>query len=575
MKSPIEFSMNLSRRNGPKSTGPKSTGPRSTGPRSTTKNTSCANRLAILRGSNGHRPGLTNRTHRPHDGFVILIVLVTVVVLTLSVYTFLGLMRIEDQTTRLMTKRYQSKYLADSGVDYARLFLTGTKEEIGARGGWWDNPDRFQAIPVAADVSDPKQVGMFSIIAPGMDDDGLPFGHRFGLVDESTKLNLNVLPILDQILPGSGREMLLALPEMTEELADSILDFIDPDDDTRDYGYESSYYSSLQPPYSAKNGPLDSLEELLLIPGMTPQLLFGLDTNRNGILDPDELATGNVSGLDSDMYLGMANYITLYSKESNLNAEGLVRVNINADDLEQLWDDLKSAFNDDWANFVIYYRTSEEGPQVGAPTEESATILPASRFPIDFESLESRRKFTSILDLVDSYIAADDGENLFPYMESPVTLLNMGTTMPILMENMTTNEGLTIPGRINIMKCPRKILEGIPGFDEEIIQKIMEERLKWQDDVYDINKNRKYETWLLVEGIVDLETMKTILPFVCIGGDVYKAEIVGYFADGAGTSRVEAVFDTTVAIPRLLNWRDKSHLPAAFSVEILGTGLMQ
>ncbi len=557
MKSKIEFLKLISGRKGPMATA------------------SGANRLAVLPPPCRDRYRCGGLLHRPQDGFVILIVLVTVVVLTLSVYTFLGLMRIEDQTTRLMTKRYQSKYLADSGVDYARLFLSGTEEEIGARGGWWDNPERFQAIPVATDVSDPKQVGMFSIIAPGMDDDGLPFGHRFGLVDESTKLNLNVLPILDQIMPGSGREMLLALPDMTEELADAILDFIDPDDDTRDYGYENSYYSSMQPPYEAKNGPLDSLEELLLIPGMTPQLLFGMDTNRNGILDPDEMATGNVSGLDADMYLGMANYITLYSKESNLNAEGLVRVNINADDLEQLHDDLKSAYNDDWANFVIYYRTSEEGPQVGAPTEESATILPASRFPIDFESVESRRKFTSILDLVDSYIPANDLENLFPYMESPVTLINMGATMPILMENMTTNEGLTIPGRVNIMKAPRKILEGIPGFDEEIIQKIMEERLKWQDDVYDINKNRKYETWLMVEGIVDLATMKSILPFVCIGGDVYKAEIVGYFADGAGTSRIEAVFDTTVPIPRLLNWKDKSHLPAAFSVEVLGTPLIQ
>ena len=34
---------------------------------------------------------------------------------------------------------------------------------------------------------------------------------------------------------------------------------------------------SLDPPYNAKNGPLDSIEELLFVQGVTPQLLFGND----------------------------------------------------------------------------------------------------------------------------------------------------------------------------------------------------------------------------------------------------------------------------------------------------------
>jgi len=77
----------------------------------------------------------------------------------------------------------------------------------------------------------------------------------------------------------------MGLPDMTEEIADSILDFVDSDDDRRENGVESNFYSGLNPAYSAKNGPLDSLDELLLVNGVTPELLFGLDTNRNGILD--------------------------------------------------------------------------------------------------------------------------------------------------------------------------------------------------------------------------------------------------------------------------------------------------
>jgi len=37
-----------------------------------------------------------------------------------------------------------------------------------------------------------------------------------------------------------------------------------------------------------KSGPYDSLNELLLVRGVTPELLFGKDKNRNGVIDPDE-----------------------------------------------------------------------------------------------------------------------------------------------------------------------------------------------------------------------------------------------------------------------------------------------
>jgi len=115
-----------------------------------------------------------------------------------------------------------------------------------------------------------------------MNDEGIPEGYRFGLVDESSKINLNSLPFFDSWTPGSARQILMALPNMTEEIADSILDWVDEDDEEREYGTESSFYSSLSPAYAPKNGPLDSLDELLLVKGVTPELLFSLDTNRNG-----------------------------------------------------------------------------------------------------------------------------------------------------------------------------------------------------------------------------------------------------------------------------------------------------
>ena len=59
---------------------------------------------------------------------------------------------------------------------------------------------------------------------------------------------------------------------------DSILDWRDPDNDTHLSGWESSDYLALAKPYTAKNGPIDDLSELLLIHGVTPEMFWGANS---------------------------------------------------------------------------------------------------------------------------------------------------------------------------------------------------------------------------------------------------------------------------------------------------------
>lgn len=524
-----------------------------------------------MRFGNRSRPCSTQRR-----GTILIIVLVVIVLLSLSAYTFTSLMLTEREAAMLATRQIQSKYLVDSGTDYARLILSYDDATIKEKGGLWDNP-AFQNIPVALDSGDPRQIGRFTIVAPSLDDEGRPQGFRFGLVDESGKLNLNVLPIVDNYPPGGvARDLLLALPNMTREIADAILDWLDEDDEPRDFGVESGYYNSLPTPYDCKNGPLDSLDELLLVRGVTPQLLFGNDVNRNGILDRAENA--NESQLDADMQLGWINYLTLYSKESNTSGEGLVRVNINNPDLEQLYNDLRSNFNDHWSLFVLMGRVN------GLMTAEQldADVQPVTSVPfvdIDFSTLEASSTYSQILDLVGTYTTLPDPEGGEPIvLQSPLRLdFNFGLSLLNAMENMTTYEGDAIPGRINIMQAPRRILDGIPGLEPEVVDQIIVRR---QGD-YELlvpegaDIFRKFETWLLIEGLVDLNTMRAIMPFVCTGGDVYKAEVVGYFDDLVGTSRAEVILDTTQPVPRILFWRDKSHLQAGYDIDVLGRDLIR
>jgi hypothetical protein len=151
------------------------------------------------------------------------------------------------------------------------------------------------------------------------------------------------------------------LPNVTPEVADAILDWLDADETPRQYGAESDYYQSLSPPYQPRNGPLHSLDELLLVAGVTPRMLYGEDANRNGVLDANE-DDGDVSSPNDDangtLDRGWLPYLTLYSHEANVDQLGEKRVFLNDSDLQSLYDQLASDvdFGEERARFIIAYR---------------------------------------------------------------------------------------------------------------------------------------------------------------------------------------------------------------------------
>lgn len=73
-------------------------------------------------------------------------------------------------------------------------------------------------------------------------------------------------------------------PDQVESIIDSIKDWLDSDEDISGRGAESAYYQTLAPPYNSKNGALDSLDELLLVQGITPEIFFGAE-GKPGIRD--------------------------------------------------------------------------------------------------------------------------------------------------------------------------------------------------------------------------------------------------------------------------------------------------
>ena len=153
------------------------------------------------------------------------------------------------------------------------------------------------------------------------------------VADEAGKLNVNT----------AAKEQLMALPYMEEDIADAILDWRDRDKNPRTAGVETGYYETLPIPYIARDGPFVTIRELLEVKGVTEELLYGEDTNLNGQLDNNEM-DGELSppADNGDDYLdrGWIAYLTCYSYEKNVDAQGNNRVNINQADEQQLQTDL-------------------------------------------------------------------------------------------------------------------------------------------------------------------------------------------------------------------------------------------
>jgi len=369
------------------------------------------------------------------------------------------------------------------------------------------------------------------------------------VVDEAGKINLNALLQFD----SSGKvahDMLMQLPNMTEEIANAMLDWIDPSNSTqRSGGAKSDYYAGLNPPYRTKSGPTDSLEELLLVRGVTPQLLFGADTNRNGIIDPEEQ---NGSATD----LGWSAYLTFYGRELNVDADGNPRVYINDTDISGLIDKLTTAVGADLANYIVAYRLY--GPAQASKGGKAVTVGGS----VNRDQLDTKRKGQSIgslFELINTSVSIPARDPKMPAITYPSPLNNKGTQrqlLPLLLDKTTTSRDTEIPGRININTAPEAVLKTLPGLNPTDLQTIVSHRPA------DTSSDPIYQTpaWLLTEANVSPTTLKALERYVTARSQVYRVQVVGYFEGGGPAARVEAVIDTNGGKPRIVYYRDLSEL---------------
>ena len=188
------------------------------------------------------------------DGIAMVLVMWVIMVLSLLISGFAFRMHVETQVASFGRKELKAQMLARSGLEVARMELILDEQSPTDAGfdslgqAWATNEDLYVNHPLGDGVLNVK------------------------VSDEERKLPINRLTQeqLKRLMDVLGID-----PSDGDVIVDSILDWIDEDDLHRLNGAETDYYEQLDPPYRAKNGPLDRIEELLLVRGVTKELFEG------------------------------------------------------------------------------------------------------------------------------------------------------------------------------------------------------------------------------------------------------------------------------------------------------------
>ncbi len=474
---------------------------------------------------------------------MLLIVLVVVVLLALGAYTFSETMISEYEASTMYGREVQTRALADSGVEYAATVL-GRQAEMPYE-TFYDRPDLFRGVIVRpSDRS--RGRGRFSIVT-SVESDVQARSLRFGFVNESAKLNLNTISVWqrdDKLDDDQSRNFLLHLPGMSYEIADAILDWLDDDELPRRYGAESEYYQRLDSPYFAGNGPLQSLDELLLVRGATPGLLYGEDLNCNGLLEPGE------DDGDGVLRRGWETRLTLFSREANRRSDGRPKINLNQPSIDKLIDEVSNEFGDDVAAFIAAVRLESQ--------DEAAAVQPDANQIDPDVPIEGKSRIKSVYDLIDVEVAASESNG--PAMRSPFSSdsSRLKQYLPRLLDVLSPHGRPFIAGRVNINTAPREVLLGIPGMTESLADAIVarQARLSTGEPSAAVLASHATTAWLLLEELVDLAQMRQLDRYITGRGDVYRVQSLGYYDAGGPFTRLESVIDASVRPPKVVLLRD-------------------
>lgn len=305
----------------------------------------------------------------------ILLPLVLIIIMLLAVLSssFAFQVHAHQSAVQVANNKVQLRLAAEAGIHHALLLL---RENRANPALWYDNEPLFHNQVVWSNLGDRAEIDIseeldtssityrYSLVADDPNNDFA--GVRYGISDEASKLNINLATreqlttLLQQVLQlGEGAEQEDGAPTVGA-LVDALIDWRDQDDNPGPEGAESDYYMTLQPAYTAKNNMFETVEELLLVRGFTARVLFGEDSDRNGLLTPNEDDGDDLFPPDNEDGLlnrGLLPFITVWSRDLNRSNDNINRVDLNGD-LRQLSEGLADWLPEPVIQYIIAARNN-------------------------------------------------------------------------------------------------------------------------------------------------------------------------------------------------------------------------
>jgi len=442
------------------------------------------------------------------SGTVMVAVLVLVMLSALAAAVLLYRAQAEVTAATAAGRSQQAYAAAMAGLQRTMAILSASPADQGA---WTDNPDLFASQWVCNDGANDW---FFTIYAVDPLDPKVP---RNGVTDEASKININT----------AGEDTLLALGGMTPELVDGLMDYRDADANTRPQGAEQDYYDQLPHPYLIKNGPLMTVEELLLVKGFTAPLVYGEDYNLNGLLEPSE-DDGDASfppdNSDGQLDRGLLGAATTWSYERNVAADGRPRINVNSGG------DLSAAgLSQHTQDFIRLYR------QEGNVFKHPAELLDLRyRLKKDQDKLKAGQ-------WIESGVGAEE--------------------LPQIVDRLTAQAGKLVFGKVNINTACAAVLAALPGFDEDLSEQIVATREQLDA------AQKETIAWPYAQNVVSADTFKAIAPFITARSWQFHVRCLAYGWPCGQYRVVEAVIDMAGSSPRILYQRDLTRLGLPFAID--------
>lgn len=205
------------------------------------------------------------KNHDQERAFAILIVLILLSILIATVGGFVFAVRIESHLASRAQMESQLLWMGLSGVELAKFILA---ESIRITSG---NHTSLNQIWAGGPGEPEETNGPLSQIQLT----NIPCGGgriSIKLIDLERFANINRA---DPILLSRAFQIIGLDLHAATVAVDSILDWIDPDDNPRPNGVESDFYLRQPFPYTSKNGPVDDLGELIFVHGLSPEMVWG------------------------------------------------------------------------------------------------------------------------------------------------------------------------------------------------------------------------------------------------------------------------------------------------------------